>query len=291
MAERMISTGTVDLCTEAFGDPSDIPLLLIMGATSSMLHWQPEFIQKLVDGGRYVIRYDNRDTGKSTCFDFETQPYTVADLAEDAVGVLDAYGIESVHAAGTSLGGMVVQHLALNHRARVRSIIPMSTSPDPAAALTALGEEPGATQLSPPTDEWIEAIGRFSQQDYEDREAVINTKVKMMGMLHGSYPYPEATFRAICEAEYDRAIDYAKSGNHGIAFVATPSWIDRLPSLDIPTLVIHGDKDIVMPDDHGRELARVIPGAELMMLEGVGHTVPEEEWDRVVHAMLNHTAF
>ena len=100
MSEHMIAANGIEICTEAFGNPNDVPILLVMGATSSMLMWREGFIDQLVAGGRFVIRYDNRDTGKSSCFDFEQEPYTVSDMAVDAVGVLDAYDIESAHAVG-----------------------------------------------------------------------------------------------------------------------------------------------------------------------------------------------
>ena len=159
MSEQMIKSNGIEIYTETFGDPNDVPILLVMGAASSMLMWKEDFIDKLVDGDRFIIRYDNRDTGKSSCFDFEQKPYTVSDMAADAVGVLDAYDIKSVHAVGASLGGFIVQHLALDYPARVRSITPIMSSSDPAAALPAVGGDEGDTILPPPTDEWVSAFG------------------------------------------------------------------------------------------------------------------------------------
>lgn len=290
MAEKMVKANGIEICTQAFGSPDDVPILLVMGATSSMLMWREGFIDKLVAGGRFVIRYDNRDTGKSSCFDFEQEPYTVSDMAADAVGVLDAYDLESTHAVGASLGGFIVQHLALDHRSRVRSITPIMTSGDPAAALPAVGGEARDTALPPPTDEWVEAIAELGELDPDDIPSAIDLRVRMLGMLHGStHPFPEAETRALVEAEVARARDYSKANNHGLTFAATPRWVDRLGTLDIPTLVIHGTDDIIMPYPHGEALAEAIAAANLVMLEGTGHSMPEEEWDRITGAILEHT--
>ena len=286
----MIKANGVEICTEAFGNPNDIPILLVMGATSSMLMWEQGFIEKLVSGNRFVIRYDNRDTGRSTCFDFEKQPYDASDMAADAVGVLDAYDIESAHAVGASLGGFVVQHLALDHRSRVRTITPVMSSPDPAAALPAVGGEAEPTALPGPTQAWVEAIAELAALDPDDVQAAIDLRVRMLGMLHGSaHDFPETKVRAIVEAEVARAIDYPKANNHGLAYAATPRWMDRLDTLDVPTLVIHGTEDIILPYEHGKALAEAIAGARLLTLEGVGHSMPEEEWDRITAAILEHT--
>jgi pimeloyl-ACP methyl ester carboxylesterase len=292
MSEKMITSNGIEICTETFGNPNDVPILLVMGAASSMLMWREEFIDKLVDGGRFVIRYDNRDTGKSSCFDFEQKPYTLSDMAADAVGVLDAYDIKSVHAVGASLGGCIVQHLALDHHARVRTITPIMSSSDPAAALPAVGGDAGDTTLPPPTDEWVSAVAELAGLDPDDISAAIKLKIRMLGMLHGSaYPFPEAQTQELVEAEVARARDYPKANNHVLTFAATPSWVDRLQGLDVPTLVIHGTEDIILPYPHAKALAGVIAGAKLLTLEGVGHSMPEEEWGRITRAILEHTSF
>ncbi len=290
MVENMVTANGIEICTQAFGSPDDVPDLLVMGASSSMLMWREGLIEILVAGGRFVIRYDNRDTGKSSCFDFEQAPYTISDMAADAVGVLDAYDIESAHAVGASLGGLIVQHIALDHRSRVRSITAIMSSGDPAAALPAVGGEAGDTALPPPTDEWVEAVTELAESDPGDIPAAIDLKVRMLGMLHGSaHPFPEEETRAIVEAEAARACDYPKANNHALTFAVTPPWVDRLGTLDIPTLVIHGTEDIILPYPHGQALAQAIAGANLVTLEGVGHSMPEEEWERIATSILDHT--
>lgn len=292
MGEKMVHANGVEICTEAFGDPDDIPILLVMGASSSMLMWEEGFIDRLVAGGRFVIRYDNRDTGKSTCVDFDSEPYDVSDMAADAVGVLDAYGIESAHAVGESLGSFIVQHLALDHRPRVRSITPIMSSPDASSALSAVGVEAGPTDLPGPTQEWVDAVAELPVVDPYDVPAAIDLRLRMFRMLHGSaHPFPEETKRAIVEKEIARATDFGKANNHALVFANTPRWFDRLATLDVPTLVIHGTEDIILPYEHGAALAAAITGARLLTLEGVGHSLPEEEWDGITSAILQHTAF
>ena len=291
MSEQMIAANGIEICTEAFGNPNDLPILLVMGAASSMLMWREGFIDNLVAGGRFVIRYDNRDTGRSSCFDFEQEPYTVSDMAADAIGVLDAYDIGSVHAVGASLGGFIVQHLAFDHRARVRTITPIMSSSDPAAALPAVGGDAGDTALPPPTDDWVSAIAELAELDPDDNSGAVELRVRMLRMLHGSaHPFPEAQTRALVEAEIARACDYPKANNHGLTFAVTPRWVDRLATLDVPTLVIHGTEDIILPYPHAKALAGAIAGAELLTLEGVGHSMPEEEWGCITSAIVEHTS-
>ena len=121
MAERMIRANGIEICSDALGDASGVPLLLIMGASAQMLYWPEEFVMRFVDRGFYVIRYDNRDTGRSTCFNIVENPYTLDDLVADAVGVMDSYGFESAHLAGASMGGMITQGLCIHHPDRVRN--------------------------------------------------------------------------------------------------------------------------------------------------------------------------
>jgi pimeloyl-ACP methyl ester carboxylesterase len=150
MTERMIKSNGVDICTEAFGDPSATPILLIMGASASMLMWPEEFCEQLAAGGRYVIRYDNRDTGRSIHYPVGEPGYTVEDMADDAAAVLDAYGLATAHIVGASMGGMITQVFALRHRDRARTITPIMSTPDPSAVMAVMTGADDAGALSPP---------------------------------------------------------------------------------------------------------------------------------------------
>src|SRR5829696_2273070 len=174
LAERMIEANGVELCTEPFGDPADPPILLVTGVGGSMLWWDEGFCRMLVEGGRFVIRYDHRDTGRSVTYEPGRPGYTGADLVADAVGVLDAYAIPAAHVVGVSAGGAFAQLLALDFPRRVRSLVLISTSP----AL------PGERGLPPPTDEFARFV-TTAEVDWSDAELVIDYLVDYLRVLAG----------------------------------------------------------------------------------------------------------
>ena len=288
--ERMIEANGIDICTDSFGDPADNCILLVMGAGSSMLLWDVDFCQRLADGGRFVIRYDNRDTGKTTSCPPGEPNYTLDDMATDGVAVLDAYGINKAHIAGASMGGMITQVIALNHPERVLTLTPIMSTPNANATLEAMDGESSNAPLSPPTAEVLAAIASSVQLDYSDRDAVVANRIEMFRALAGSGYPDDGTPVAVYAEEVDRAISFASSLNHGPAIAQSPSWHDRLDQLDVPTLVIHGDEDPILPYDHGQALHAAIQGSSLLTLKGVGHELPRGTWDKVVPAILEHTS-
>jgi len=174
---QMVTANGVDICLQTFGDPSHPPILLIIGATASMLWWDDNFCEQLAAGGRFLIRMDNRDTGESVVYPVGEPPYTLADMADDAVGVLDAYDIKTAHVMGRSMGGMITQHIALNHADRLRSITLIYSSPEGGGVSATL---PG------PTSEFVAATGSQSDED------PINARVELHRVLFGSrYPTGE----------------------------------------------------------------------------------------------------
>ena len=182
VAERLIEANGVELCTETFGDPADPPTLLIMGIGASMLWWEEGFCRLLAEGGRFVIRYDHRDTGRSVTYEPGRPGYTGADLVADAVGVLDAYGIPAAHLVGVSAGGAFAQVLALDFPDRVLSLVLISTSP----------ATPGDRRLPAPTEEFGRFVGT-AEVDWSDAESVIEYLVGYSRMLGGGQrPFEEA---------------------------------------------------------------------------------------------------
>jgi pimeloyl-ACP methyl ester carboxylesterase len=285
-----VATDTVDLCTEAFGDPADPTVLLIMGAGSSMIRWDDRFCRRLAAGGRHVVRYDHRDVGRSTTDAPGQAAYTLEHLADDAIAVLDHVDVERAHLVGASMGGMIAQLVALRHPARVRTITAIMSTPDPSAA-TAWLTDGHASPLPPPTAAVIDRIARRQELDWTDDAAVVDDLVAMFRVLAGSrHPFDEARERALTTIELIRSPSLASSGNHAIAVAATPPWRTRLAEIACPTLVIHGTDDPILPLAHGRALAAEIPGARLLPLDGVGHELPMATWDCVVAAVLAHTA-
>jgi pimeloyl-ACP methyl ester carboxylesterase len=274
----MIEANGVELCTSSFGDPADPPILLMMGAGASMLWWEDGFCRLLADGGRFVLRYDHRDTGRSVTYEPGRPEYTGADLVADAVGVLDTYGIGAAHVVGVSAGGAFAQLLALRFRARVRSLVLISTSP----ALSVQRELPSATE---PFHKFLAS----AELDWSDKESVIEYLVGYARMLAGEErPFDEEAARELVRRDVERARDIAASENHG-AISSGQLPRDPLSSIEAPTLVIHGTADPMFPPEHGLALVDAIPGAELLVLEGAGHGVVRADWETIARAILRHT--
>ena len=286
MGERVVSANGVELCTEAFGDPADPALLLVMGATASMLRWEDELCAQLAAGGRYVLRYDNRDTGRSTSYDPGHVPYTVEDLADDAAGVLDAYGIAAAHVMGASMGGMIAQHVALRHPQRVLSLTAIMSTPDPSSIFAPDG---GPDALPGPSPDLLAALVAVGAIDWDDEEAVIAAHTRFAAVLEVAFHDPVAT-DDILRRERRRARNSQSAQNHVVAVGSTPRWRDRLGEITAPTLVIHGTLDPILPFAHGEALAKEIPGATLLAMEGAGHDIPRPLWPVVVPAIIAHTA-
>jgi pimeloyl-ACP methyl ester carboxylesterase len=279
MAERMIEANGVELCTESFGDPADPPILLIMGIGASMLWWEEGFCRMLVDGGRFVIRYDHRDTGRSVTYEPGRPGYSSADLVADAAGVLDAYGIAAAHVVGVSAGGAFAQLLALDFTDRVRSIVLISTS----FAVPTDRELPGPTKT----------FGRFVatvEVDWSDPESVIDYLVAYSRILSGGQrPFVEAAFRDLARRDVERARNFAAAHNHD-RLREDGSPTKPLSAIAVRTLVIHGTDDPMFPLEHGRALADEIPDARLLTLERAGHGVERADWETIAGAILDHTA-
>jgi pimeloyl-ACP methyl ester carboxylesterase len=279
MAERLIEVSGVELCTEAFGNPADPPILLIMGIGASMLWWEEGFCRKLADGGRFVIRYDHRDTGRSVTYEPGLPGYTGGDLVADAAGVLDAYELSAAHVLGVSAGGGMAQLLALDHPDRVLSLTLISTS----------RAVPGGRALPPPAAEF----GRFvstARVDWSETGSVIDYLVEYSRVIAGdSRPFDEAAMRDLVRRDVERARDFAAMQNHDL-LADDGRRRGPLSSIRAPTLVIHGTADPMFPLGHGEALAAEIPGARLLALEGAGHGVYRPDWERVVRAILEHTS-
>jgi pimeloyl-ACP methyl ester carboxylesterase len=278
VAERMIETNGVKLCTESFGRPVDPAILLVMGIGGSMLWWEEGFCRLLAEGGRFVIRYDHRDTGRSVTHKRGRPEYTGADLIADAVGVLDAYGIPAANVVGVSAGGAFAQLLALDHSSRVLSLVLISTSP----------ATPGERALPSATERYQRFV-TSATVDWSDERSVIEYLVDYARCLQEARPFDEAATRELVRRDVERAHNIAASENHGLAAEGEVPC-EPLSSIAVPTLVIHGTEDPMFPLEHGEALAREIPGARLLKLEGAGHGVERADWEPIARAILAHTA-
>jgi pimeloyl-ACP methyl ester carboxylesterase len=265
------------MCTEPFGDTAHPPILLIMGIGSSMLWWEEDFCRMLAGGGRFVIRYDHRDTGRSITYEPGQALYTGADLTADAVGVLDGFGISAAHLVGVSAGGGIAQEVALDSADRVLSLTLISTSP----------VTPGDRDLPPPTAE----LGRFvATADWSNPYSVIDYLVDYSRILAGrERAFDETRIRELVRRDVERARDFAAVQNHDLMSHGEGSP-KPLSSITAPTLVIHGTADPMFPVAHGEALAREIPAARLLPLEGAGHGVDRADWEPVARAIIEHTS-
>jgi pimeloyl-ACP methyl ester carboxylesterase len=269
------------LCVQAFGDPSDPPVLLIHGMDAAMDWWQDDFCRRLAAGPRFVVRYDHRDTGRSTSYPPGKPGYTGHDLSEDVVAVLDAVGVGSGHLVGLSMGGGIAQDVALEHPDRVRSLTLIST--------TAVGPSAHGLDLPPMRDELAAVFAAdHPEPDWSDRDTAVDALVDSFRPYAGSLPFDEAELRATAERVVDRSTSLASTGNH-MAADPGDEPAAKLEDLAVPTLVIHGTEDPLFPLPHGAALAHLIPGARLLVIDGMGHELPRAAWDAVVPAILAHT--
>jgi len=275
-AQMMIKVNGAELCAETFGERTDPAILLISGMGGSMDWWDGQFCERLAEAGRFVIRYDHRDTGQSTSYAAGKPGYTGMDLCHDAVAVLDGLDIQAAHVAGVSMGGGVAQEMAALYPERVAGLTLMSTT-----AIT-----PSEVELPRPAAR----VARFSPEvDWDDRDAVVDYFVETEKVYGGSIPVDEERIRAIAGRVFDRTTDMkASQTNHSIlSDGGEPVSRDALAHIKVPVLVIHGTEDPLFPLPHGQALAAAIPGARLVVVEGLGHQVPPPEvWPVVVPELV-----
>lgn len=276
--KKVLSANGATIATEAFGDPSAPPVLLIMGAMASMLWWPDAFCRKLAARGRYVIRYDNRDTGLSTKYAPGNPPYSMDDMAGDAAAVLDAYGFASAHIVGMSLGGMIAQILALSDPGRVSSLTLISTTP------IGLGLE-----LPPISAAYMEHAAAGESLDWSDRGQVTDFMVRDARMIASTaHPHDAEGIRAFVEHDYDRSGGLLSATNH-FMLQGGEAAKGKLKSLEAPLLVIHGSSDPIFSVEHGMAIADAVPGSEFLPIEGGGHELHRQDWGTMVPAIVRHT--
>jgi pimeloyl-ACP methyl ester carboxylesterase len=279
---------------DTIGNPSAPPLLLIMGLGGQLIHWDEGFCRQLADKGHFIIRFDNRDVGLSTKFDEAGLPdmaklfesigqgktletsYRLEDMADDAAGLLDALDIQKAHICGSSMGGMIAQTLAIRHPERLLSLISIySTTGNP--------------DLPPPQPEGMAAL---MTPPPAERQAFIEYNIKTMQAIAGSgFPFDEQFIRNISAQAYDRAFYPPGVGRQMMAVIAQENRRPALAAVAVPTLVIHGTADPLVPAAHGKDTADAISGAQLLLIEGMGHDLPHTNgpWPQVIDAIAAHT--
>jgi pimeloyl-ACP methyl ester carboxylesterase len=282
--EERASVGDVELVYETIGDPADPALLLVMGLGMQLIHWDLEFCEGLAERGFHVIRFDNRDAGRSTKIDAPVPnvmramagvptraPYLLEDMANDSFGLLDQLGIERAHVTGVSMGGMIAQTMAIRRPERVLSLGSM---------LSTTGDRRVGT---PKLRVWSVLMRRAPNQ----REAYIEYFVRVFRMIGSPrYPVDEERMRERAAATYDRCHHPAGTARQLGAILASGSRTAGLRRLDVPAVVVHGRDDPLVPFRAGAATARAVPGAELVAIPGMGHDLPRELWPRVADALV-----
>jgi len=288
MAEHMAKVGELEICYETLGSPDDPALLLVMGLGTQMIGWPERFCQALATRGFHVIRYDNRDIGRSTHFrqyrpptikqlllrDKSAAQYSLADMASDGIGLLDELGIERAHVAGASMGGMIAQTMAARH-------------PDRVLSLASIMSNTGHRWKGTPG---LRLYPMFMRRAADDREGAIESTVSTFRLIGSpGFPFEEEELRRVAQLSYERGYNPAGTARQLAAILAAGDRTEELRRITAPTVVIHGTRDLMVRPSGGRETAKAIAGAQLVEIEGMGHDLPPGAWDRIIDAIVSNT--
>ncbi|WP_170223208.1 alpha/beta fold hydrolase [Nonomuraea turkmeniaca] len=271
----------IDIAYETFGSPAGRPLLLIMGLGAQLIHWDEELCRLLAEQGHHVVRFDNRDAGLSTHFHDAgvpqagaPTPYFLDDMADDAAGLMDAFGWPAAHVVGASMGGMIAQALAIRHPERVLTLTSIMSTPGPESA--------------PPT---AEALAVLTATPPADRDGVLEQALRTWSVIGSpGYELDRERIIAMAGTAYDRCFDPAGTARQLAAIMASGGRTELLAQVSVPTLVLHGEGDPLVPVAGGRATAAAIPGARLVTYPGMGHDLPRALWPDIVTEITKLTS-
>jgi pimeloyl-ACP methyl ester carboxylesterase len=289
MPEEIARVGDVELCFEAFGERSDPTVLLVMGLATQMLGWREDFCAQLAARGFHVVRYDNRDVGRSTRLSQHRPPtaaqiirrdaraaaYTLDDMADDGVGLLDHLGVERAHVVGASMGGMIAQTIAIRHPDRVLSLVSIMSNT-------------GARWSGQPA---LSTYGVLLKRAPADREGYIAHQMRAIEKIGSpGFPRDEEDIRRTAAMSFERGHDPAGAGRQLAAIIASGDRTAELATIRAPTLVIHGTEDRLVNPSGGRATAKAIRGARLLTIPGMGHDLPRGAWPQIIDAIAENAA-
>jgi pimeloyl-ACP methyl ester carboxylesterase len=284
--EQFADIGAMQLCYETFGDDGAAPLLLIMGLATQMIWWEDGFCRQLAERGFWVTRFDNRDIGRSTILSDKPVPtraqlfrrdpkaasYALDDMAEDAARLLDHLHVASAHIVGVSMGGMIAQLLAIRYPKRVRSLVSIMSST-------------GNRRVG-----WSDPrlLPRLLRPPKLDRAGYIEDSIEARRIIGSkTYPAGDERVRALAERSFERGLHPDGGARHLAAIVTAPDRTPVLRRLNLPSTVIHGTADRLVRPSGGKATAAAIPGARLMLIDGMGHDVPPALWPRIIDAIVD----
>lgn len=286
--EQLTSVGRgIKLCWQAFGDASATPILLVQGLGTQLIAWPVELCERLVDAGFYVVRYDNRDIGRSTRLSdvppptnlrllakrFDASQYDLDDMADDAAGLLDALELAPAHVVGVSMGGMIAQMLAVRR-------------PDAVRSLTSIMSTTGGRRVGRPAHSTLRLL---LSKPARDRDGAVERSVRMFRHIGSAgFPFDEARLRLTAGLSFDRGFNPAGSARQLAAILKSGDRTAQLRRITAPTLVIHGDRDLMVNPTGGAATAKAIPGARLETITGMGHDLPAGAWDQLTRLIVDH---
>jgi pimeloyl-ACP methyl ester carboxylesterase len=288
MSEEIAKVGEIDICFETYGSRHDPAMLLVMGLGTQMIAWPEDMCRRLAELGFYVIRYDNRDVGRSTHMrgyrpptirqlllrDKRAARYTLADMAADGIGLLDQLGIERAHVVGASMGGMIAQTMAARF-------------PDRVLSLASIMSNTGHIWRGTPG---LRVYPIFLRRPAANREGAVESFLSVFRLIGSpDFPFDEDEVRAAAGLSYDRGYNPAGTGRQLAAIIAAGDRTAELRTIAAPTVVIHGTKDRMVRPSGGHATAAAIRDSKLVLIEGMGHDFPRPAWDRILDAIVANT--
>ena len=299
MSNQFTTINDIKICYETFGNKTDPAIFLLMGNSAQGIMWDDTFCHKLADSKHFIIRFDYRDTGLSSCIDYNKNPYDLTDLTNDVLDLMDELGIKKSHFVGLSMGGAIAQLLAMYHRSRVLTVILMMTSPDLSIKNNAFkGISTPHSVLAPPSAEFINKVIETNKIPAKTNVDKIKQIVENWRLANGTKaPFDEIYWFKLIESAMEREsknpeakdLKFANLGNHTKAQMAsTEPNLNVIKDISVPCLIIHGKEDPIFPVSHAEALAENIKKSKLVLVNDMGHALNPNYFDEIIKEIVVH---